>query len=214
MSGARRRGLLAFAAARGAAVVEDDYDTEYRWVDRPLEPLHRLDDTGRVIYVGTFSKTLSPSLRLGFMLVPESLVEQVVAVRSAIDVQPPHLVQAALAEFIVGGHYDRHLRRTRRVYRERRDIVCAFVGELHDAGLIDEPVLGDAGLHVTVRLRSGANEAAVHRTLGEQGVVVGNFNECWTTPSAPPGLILGFGLLDTTALPRALGKVRVALADL
>lgn len=212
MSGARRRELLAFAAARGAAIVEDDYDTEYRWVDRPLEPLHRLDNSGRVIYVGTFSKTLSPSLRVGFMLVPESLVEPMIAVRSAIDVQPPHLVQAALAEFIAGGHYDRHLRRTRRIYRKRREIMCTFLREIYNEGLIDEPVLGDAGLHVTVKLAGDVDEANIHRALATQGVVVGDFKQCWSTTTAPPGLILGFGLLDTVMLTQALEKVRDTLA--
>lgn len=192
-------------------ILEDDYDTEYRWVDRPLEPLHRLDNSGRVIYVGTFSKTLSPSLRVGFMLVPESLVEPMIAVRSAIDVQPPHLVQAALAEFVVGGHYDRHLRRTRRIYRERREIMCTFVREIYDDGLIDEPVLGDAGLHITITLASGVDEANIHRALAKQGLVVGDFKQCWTTQTPPPGLILGFGLLDTVMLARALSKIKSTL---
>lgn len=121
LSAARRRELLALATDRDMVLVEDDYDTEFRYVDRPLEPLHRLDTTGRVLYVGSFSKTLSPSLRLGFLAASPAMVRALTAVRSVTDTQPPHLTQAALAAFILSGQFERHLRRTRRTYRTRRD---------------------------------------------------------------------------------------------
>lgn len=113
MSMARRRELLRFAEDHDVAIIEDDYDSEYRHSDRPLEPLHRLDAHGRVIYVGTFSKTLSPSLRLGFIVLPQSLVSHAIALRSLIDWQPPVTLQATLLRFIVDGRLDRYLRRTR-----------------------------------------------------------------------------------------------------
>ena len=114
MSLTRRRALLAFAEEHDVAVIEDDYDSEHRHSDRPLEPLHRLDRAGRVLYVGTFAKNLAASLRLGFLVVPGSLVEAVTAWRELIDVQPPGLTQQALHRFITEGRLERHLRRTRR----------------------------------------------------------------------------------------------------
>ncbi len=113
LSMARRRELL----ARDLLVIEDDYDTEHRYVDRPLEPLQRLDVTDRVVYVGSFSKTLTPSLRIGFVVAPARLAERLVTTRAAIDTQPAHLTQAALAEFLTSGGFERHLRRSRRAYR-------------------------------------------------------------------------------------------------
>jgi DNA-binding transcriptional MocR family regulator len=147
MSMARRRELLHFAEDHNVAIFEDDY--EYRHSDRPLEPLHRLDVHGRVIYVGTFSKTLSPSLRLGFVVLPESLVSHAIDLRSLIDWQPPATLQATLLRFIVDGHLDRHPRRTRKVYSERHQIVGDFVGEGVEAGLLIAPNPSHAGLHVT-----------------------------------------------------------------
>ncbi len=127
MSMSRRRELLALAERQDLAVIEDDYDSEYRHVDRPLEPLYRLDRSGRVIYVGTFSKTLSPSLRLGFVVLPESLVDAAVNLRELMDWQPPAGLQVALLRLIADGLLDRHLRRTRKVYSERHHLVARFV---------------------------------------------------------------------------------------
>ena len=139
MSMARRRELLHFADDHNLAIIEDDYDSEYRHSDRPLEPLHRLDTQGRVIYVGTFSKTLSPSLRLGFVALPHSLVSHAIALRSLIDWQPPVTVQETLLPFIVDGQLDRHLRRTRKVYTERHQMVTELVHEGAEAGLLVSP---------------------------------------------------------------------------
>src|SRR4029079_7315543 len=106
MSLSRRRALLTVGERHGVAIIEDDYDSEYRYDDRPLEPLHALDRSGRVIYLGTFSKTLSPSLRLGFAVFPESLVPASIAMRELLDVQPPVINQQAMVRFIHEGHLD------------------------------------------------------------------------------------------------------------
>ena len=119
MSLPRRRALLDFAERHGVAIIEDDYDSEYRYDDRPLEPLHALDRSGRVIYLGTFSKTLSPSLRLGFAIFPESLVPASIAMRELLDWQPPVINQQAMVRFIGDGHLERHLKRSRKIYRPR-----------------------------------------------------------------------------------------------
>src|SRR5690606_25758326 len=116
LSLARRQALLELANRHEIAIVEDDYDSEYRHSDRPLEPLHRLDGGLRVLYVGTFSKTLSPALRLGFLVLPRSLTPAAVKIAELTGSYPPAADQRAMYHFIVEGHLERHLRKARRVY--------------------------------------------------------------------------------------------------
>src|SRR5262249_49552473 len=121
MTLARRLALLKWASAAGAWIVEDDYDSEFRYGTRPIPCLHGLHPDGRVIYAASFSKTLCPALRLGFLLVPKDLRDRFVAARRSADFSPPWLEQAALADFIADGHFERHLRRMRAAYHERLD---------------------------------------------------------------------------------------------
>jgi GntR family transcriptional regulator/MocR family aminotransferase len=213
MSMARRRELLHFAEDHNVAIIEDDYDSEYRHADRPLEPVHRLDRHGRVIYVGTFSKTLSPSLRLGFIVLPQSLVAPATALRSLIDWQPPATLQATLLRFIVDGHLDRYLRRTRKIYSERHQIVTNFVREAVDAQLLIAPNPSHAGLHITALLPTGTNEGTVRESARAAGIALGNHAQCWQRPDPAPGLIIGFGAIPTTRLPDALAALREVLAS-
>jgi GntR family transcriptional regulator/MocR family aminotransferase len=212
MSMARRRELLRFAENNDVAVIEDDYDSEYRHSDRPLEPLHRLDLHGRVIYVGSFSKTLSPSLRLGFIVLPQSLISAAITLRSLIDWQPPITLQATLLRFIVDGHLDRYLRRTRKIYSERHQIVTDFVRETVDARLLIAPHPSYAGLHVTALLPAGTDEASVREAARDEGIALGNHAQCWQRPDPPAGLIIGFGAIPTTRLPTALATLQSVLA--
>src|SRR5690606_830300 len=145
----RRLALLDVARRRGALVVEDDYDSELRYVDRPLEPLFRLDRAGVVAYVGTFSKVLSPALRLGFAVLPHALVDDVVALRRLVDWAPAGTEQLALRELITHGLLDRHLRRARRVYAGRHRQVVAALQRLAASGAVAPPA-SNAGLHVGV----------------------------------------------------------------
>jgi GntR family transcriptional regulator/MocR family aminotransferase len=211
MSLSRRRALLDFAEAHDAAVIEDDYDSEHRHSDRPLEPLFRLDRSGRVLYVGTFAKNLAASLRLGFLVLPGSLVEAVIAWRELIDVQPPGLTQQALHRFITEGRLERHLRRTRRVYRERHDLVRTTVGEWVDDGLVGPGPQNHAGLHVSALLPDGGTEAAVHAAARKEQVALSSYGECVTLPTTPAGLLVGFGLTPVERLPDALAALRRAL---
>lgn len=212
MSAARRRQLLLLAAARDIAVIEDDYDTEFRHVDRPLEPLHRLDPAGRVIYVGSFSKSLSPSLRLGFLVVPESLREAILSTRRVVDTQPPHLVQAAMATFLREGFFDRHLRRTRRIYSERHAVVMVGVRDLERRGLIEPVYSSNAGLHVTVSLHENCDAANVVARMRQRGVVMETTEDSWMdTPK--PGLVIGFGLATGDQLNDALTYLRKELTS-
>ena len=213
MSLRRRRALLTFAERHGVAIIEDDYDSEYRYDDRPLEPLHALDRSGRVIYLGTFSKTLSPSLRLGFAVFPESLVAVSIAMRELLDWQPPVVNQQAMVRFIGDGHLERHLRRCRKIYRPRHDMVTQFVREQAAAGRLQGVAENHAGLHVTVQLPGGVDELAVRTRAVSEGVALGDYREYWADPArAPAGLLIGFGSITTDELPEALASLDRALS--
>ena len=122
MSAARRLQLLHWARQAGSWIMEDDYDSEYRFESKPIASLQGLDDTSRVIYIGTFSKVLFPSLRVGYLVIPGDLVDHFLGMRHAMDVSPPHLFQAVLADFIAEGHFSRHVRRMRALYGEQQEI--------------------------------------------------------------------------------------------
>lgn len=211
MSPSRRRALLDLAARQRAVVIEDDYDTEFRHLDRPFEPIQRLDRDGRVVYVGTFSKTLSPSLRIGFLVAPEALVDELAAVRQLTDAQPPHLTQAALGEFILGGGFERHLRRVRRAVAPRHALVVDRIAALHADGLIPEPYPAHAGLHALLELLPGTDAAAVAARLAASGVVLDTTDDWWVRRARRPGLLVGFGLAGVDDLQRAFSEMRAEL---
>lgn len=214
MSLDRRRALLEFAERHGVAIIEDDYDSEYRYDERPLEPLHALDRSGRVIYLGTFSKTLSPSLRLGFAVLPGGLAEASVDLRELLDWQPSVLNQQALARFIVDGDLDRHLRRARKVYRPRHQLVTSFVAGQAARGRLIEIAENHAGLHVTVHLPNDVDENAVREGGLERGLALGDYRSYWGDPArAPAGLVIGYGCIDTERIPAALDALDAALTS-
>src|ERR1700689_5196440 len=124
MSASRRLQLLEWAHSSSAWIVEDDYDSEYSYESMPVASMQGLDPSARVIYIGTFSKVLFPSLRLGYLVIPPALVGRFLAVRQTNDLSPSHLYQAALADFITGGHFTRHVRKTRQLYAERRNALA------------------------------------------------------------------------------------------
>lgn len=149
LSLARRLELLAWARAKQAVVIEDDYDSEFRYVGAPLPSLQGLGDASRVVYLGTFSLALFPDLRLGYLVLPPALVEPFLRAKWHADRHTAHLEQAALADFIREGHLERHIRRMRRVYKRRRD---ALLDAIHRHFGERATVVGDAaGLHVVVR---------------------------------------------------------------
>ncbi|RIQ23853.1 aminotransferase-like domain-containing protein, partial [Jiangella rhizosphaerae] len=210
MSPRRRLDLLAWAGAHDAAVVEDDYDSEYRFADRPLEPLHALDAGGRVVYVGTFSKTLLPGLRLGFAVVPPSLRSAVRAARRLADGHGPVATEAALARFMDEGLLARHIRRTAKVYARRRSALLAgLAGEL--APYV-ETVPSAAGLHVCALLRSGdrAVADAVAARARAAGVAVETLAAYRAEPGGPAGLVLGYGAIEADEVPVGLTALAAA----
>jgi GntR family transcriptional regulator / MocR family aminotransferase len=210
MSMPRRRALLAWAERHDAAVIEDDYDTEYRYVDRPLEPLQALDRGGRVVYVGSFSKTFSPAVRLGFALVPPPLAEPIAALRQLIDWHPPTVIQTALASFIDDGLLDQHIRRGRRIYAERHHLLTRELsGPLAGHLTAHTP---NAGLHVAALLRNGLGEDEVIPAAAGHGIGMMGLQHFFHASPARQGLLLGFGAISTTDLPAALGALGGILA--
>lgn len=188
----RRLALLRWATAHDAAIVEDDYDSHIRYASRPLEPLQRLDTEGRVVYLGTFSKVLSPSLRLGFVVAPRSILEALADVRHAVDWCPPWPNQAALSQFIGGGHLDRHIVKATRHYRARRDQVLR---RLAAAPVPVQALSASAGLHIAALVDADDNtdDRELHDASVAEDVVVGSLRRCYAFTPPPGGLLLGFG---------------------
>jgi GntR family transcriptional regulator/MocR family aminotransferase len=190
MSLPRRVALLAWARAANAWVIEDDYDSEFRYGRQPVACLHGLDSDGRVIYVGTFSKSLFPALRLGFLVVPAHLHDAMVGARRASDIHTATLEQAALADFMISGHYERHLRRMRSEYRARLEAFVDAAGRQCGGALRLRPV--STGLHAVADV--DAPDAVVFREAMARGVEVMPLSAYCADRRARPanGLVLGF----------------------
>ena len=210
MSLRRRRALLEWARRAGAWILEDDYDSEYRYTGRPLASLQGLDTDGRVVYVGTLSKVLFPSLRLGFVVVPPVLVEPFERARALLDRQSPTLDQAALAEFMADGHLARHIRRMRSLYAARHTTLLEL-GQRHLAGLLEvEPA--EAGLHVLGWLPEGLDDCAVSSLARAAGLETPALSAYYLGPRPRRGaLLLGFSAFDADQLARAVGQLATLL---
>jgi GntR family transcriptional regulator / MocR family aminotransferase len=211
MSASRRLQLLDWAQSSGSWIIEDDYDSEYRYQDMPVASLQGLDRNSRVIYIGTFSKTLFPSLRLGYVVIPLDLVDRFVAVRHAMDVYPAPLYQAVLTDFINEGHFSRHIRRTRLLYSERRRILVDSLNR--EFGSSVEMLGGEAGMHLVMRLPKGMNDREISERAAHQNL--------WLWPLSPNyigkvrrhGLILGFGSAAASEIPHAVCRLRSVLSS-
>ena len=191
MSAARRLALIDWARRHDAWIVEDDYDSEYRFVSRPLGALQGMDRNGRVLYVGTFSKVLFPALRVGYLVVPPALLERAVVAREAMDLFPPTLYQLALADFLREGHFVRHLRRMHTLYVRRRQALLDGL-ERHCHGLV-EVHNADAGLHLSTLLPRGVSDVEVVRRMAEQRLTATALSTCYLGGDRRNGLLLGFG---------------------
>jgi GntR family transcriptional regulator/MocR family aminotransferase len=205
MSASRRLQLLDWAESNDSWIIEDDYDSEYRYEGMPVTSLQGLDRNSRVVYIGTFSKVLFPSLRLGYVVVPEDLVERLLAARFALDIGPATFHQAVLADFIGEGHFARHIRRMRSVYAERRN---ALIENLHDHfGSVVEMTGAEAGLHLSVVLNGTPDREVCARGAREKLwlVPLSNF---YLGKAAQQGFILGFGSTSVQEMPAAVHKLR------
>lgn len=199
LSLARRRALLAHAARHGTAIVEDDYDSEFRLARRPLETLHGLDRAGRVVYVGTFSKSLLPALRTGYLVAPASLRDALLAARQLGDGYGPVHVQAALARFIDDGLLARHVRRASAVYAERHAILLDAL-----AGLPLEPVPSAAGLHVAAFFDGDAR--AVAARARRRSVALDALADYAVSPYRA-GFVFGYGAAVTSSIRPGIEKL-------
>lgn len=197
MSLERRLALVDWAAAARALVLEDDYDSEYRYDGRPIAAIQGLDRAGRVLYVGTFTKMLYPSLRLAYLIVPDALVDAFVAARRLVDGHPPVLMQAVVADFMEGGHLVAHLRAMRTLYGERRAVLVeALRREVGGAGRLGP---SDAGLHVTLHLE-GAPDREVRARALALGVDAATLSAQAIRPGSVNGLILGDAALSPAVI--------------
>ena len=214
MSLPRRLAIIDWASRRDGWVLEDDYDSEFRYRGRPLASLQGLDRGGRVIYAGSFSKVMFPSLRLGYLVVPEHLIGVFRAVRSALDDHASLIAQPALARFIDDGHFAAHIRRMRRLYAARQEALLE-AGRRHLSGLLDLAP-DDAGLHLVARLTSDTaarmDDREAARRAAEAGVAAGALSAYRIRAPQPPGLVLGYAAVGEAEIAEAAAALGAALA--
>jgi GntR family transcriptional regulator/MocR family aminotransferase len=202
----RRAALIEWAARTGAIVLEDDYDAEYRYDRAPVGAVQGLGPE-LVVYAGSVSKTLAPGLRLGWLVAPERLAGDVVSAKASDDLGTPVVEQLALADFLERGELDRHLRRTRTIYRARRDaLVAALAEELPDC----RPAGVAAGLHLVVHLPPDADEPAVLERARSRDMGLYGLSEHRIEPG-PPALLLGYGRIAEAAIAPAVAELAAAV---
>jgi GntR family transcriptional regulator/MocR family aminotransferase len=208
MSLPRRLALLAWAERCDAAIIEDDYDSEFRFAGRPIEPLQTLDRAGRVVYVGSFSKTMLPTLRLGFIIIPSSLRDAMHRAKFVSDWHTSQLAQATLARFIDEGLFAQHVRKMNTVYRARRELITETL--TRDFAEYLELVRSAAGLHLAARARAASPEriADVASRAFDAGVAVQELAKFAVDARSAPGLVLGYGAIPIGRIEEGLRRLR------
>jgi GntR family transcriptional regulator/MocR family aminotransferase len=207
----RRFALLALCR-QGTVLIEDDYDSEFRFVGRPLPAMKGMPGAESVFLLGTFNKTLFPALRLGYMVVPDAWMEKLLALRYRIDRYPPTLSQQILTRFIDDGHYGRHLRRMRQLYGERRTILAQEVGR-YLGGILQLPSI-DAGLNTPAYLLGKTDSARASQLAAGQGVEAWPIDRYVIQRRDLRALMLGFASFDEHQIrngARALARALAAL---
>ncbi len=206
MSASRRFQLLDWAQNTGSWIIEDDYDSEYRYESSPIASLQGIDANARVIYIGTFSKVLFPSLRMGYLVIPSDLVDVFLATRRAMDLAPPNFFQEVLADFIGEGHFGRHVRRMRVLYHERRDALAASIGK--ELGSVVEVLGSEAGMHLTLSLQDRAGDVRIAERASSQNLWIWPLSLQYLGQGSRQGFVLGFGSTTIEEIPRAVRKLR------
>jgi len=216
LSAPRRQQLLAWARRTGAYVIEDDYDAEYRYDVRPIRPLQTLDHDANVIYLGTFSKTLSPLLRVGYLVVPSALVDAFAAAKRLADRHSPMAAQLALAELIASGAYERHARKARRRNAERRAALLDALLKSFDSAITVEG--SDAGLHVVVWFNDIARdqEQMIVERARRAGVGIHPISPLYADAAERgrrrnAGIVLGYAALEERSIRRGVALLREVL---
>jgi GntR family transcriptional regulator/MocR family aminotransferase len=202
LSAARRAALMEFAARNNAAIIEDDYDSEFLHGGSPLDALQTLDRSNCVFYVGTFSKSMFPELRLGFVVVPPWALSALTLAKQLCDGHPPLIPQLALADFISEGHLARHVRRMRRVYSKRYLMLSRSIEERLQGRL--EPYPARAGVHLAARADKDFDEQALVRKAGENGIRVEDIGRYAFGPACQRGLVFGFGMIEAGDIDPAI----------
>ncbi|RMG99433.1 MAG: PLP-dependent aminotransferase family protein [Chloroflexi bacterium] len=205
MPARRRLALLAWARKHGALVLEDDYDGELRYDGRPWAALQGLDEEGRVVYLGTFSKVLFPALRLAYVVLPLSLVRPFVAAKGLVDRGAPTLTQAAVADFIAEGYFERHLRHLRVAYGRRRTVLVSALRRYLGTAVRFAPV--HAGLHVMLYLPEWLEETAVISAAAQVGVGIYPGAPYHLQPDPPPSILLGFSGLSENEIEEGIRRL-------
>jgi len=207
MSPERRAALLDWARDHDGLIIEDDYDAEHRYDNSPVGALHGLAPD-RVVSAGTASKTLAPGLRLGWMIAPGELAEQLAQRKFDADRGSPVIEQLAFAEFLTRGEFDRHLRKMRPLYRRRRDVM---LNALHTQLPELDPIGISAGLHVFCWLPPGIPEADVVSQAASAGLIVYGASQYSVRGDGPGGLVIGYGTVDAEAIVDGVGMLREAI---
>lgn len=202
----RRLALLEWARRKNAVIVEDDYDGEFRYQEQPLESLQGLDTEGRIVYIGTFSRTVFPALRIGYLIVPKSLAPAFTAAKWLNDLHSATLEQETLAEFITSGMYERHLRRLRLRNTARReallDSIHTYLGERVE-------VTGDgSGAHVVLWPRKPVSEDTVIAHAAARGVGIYGISHCFLSRPSRAGFMLGYACMNTEEIRESIRLLR------
>ncbi|RKX75290.1 MAG: PLP-dependent aminotransferase family protein [Spirochaetes bacterium] len=207
----RRLQLINWAEENSAWIIEDDYDSEFRYGGPPVMSLQGIDRSERVIYVGTFSKVLYPGLRLGYMVAPADLIEPIHAMRAHADRGSPLFEQIVLNDYIREGHFARHIRRMRKLYSERRlaliEAIKKHLGEMLE--LSD----GEAGLHIVARLPEGVDDEQLSMALRTRGYEVPCLSSYSILKPKVGGLLFGFTALEVSEMDDAISRIRPVLLD-
>lgn len=211
LSASRRKALVEFARQRGAVIVEDDYDGEFRYDRASLQALHSADAADVVFYVGTFSKCMLPALRLGFLVAPEWAMRTLVAAKNCSDWHCSTPVQLGVAGFIAQGHLARHVRKMRHVYRQRREALLTALAR--EVGQWLEPVPSFYGMHVAVTVRESVrlDLELVTETLASHHVKVHTATRYYLNQQGRPGLIFGYGVVGLPEITQGIGTLRKVL---
>jgi GntR family transcriptional regulator/MocR family aminotransferase len=209
MSLARRTALIDFAREHDAYIFEDDHNSEFRFTGPPLPCLQGLDNSGRVIYAGTMSKILYPSLRLGYILAPEQLVEPMIKIRAVMDQHSPAIDQATLARFLTEGYFLSHIKRMRKLYSDRREFFIEQFNKLLKEHFILQ--IPEAGLHFVAWLRRKGDLPIITRVCTEIGMRPSPLSSCFMKEQVNPALTFGFAAWSRAQIREGLAKFASAL---
>jgi GntR family transcriptional regulator/MocR family aminotransferase len=205
----RRLELIGWAAEAGTVIVEDDYDSEFRYCSRPIPALQGLDENDNVIYVGTFSKVLFPSLRVGYLVVPQSLARIFARARWLADRHTPTLEQCVLTDFINEGHLERHLRRMRMLYDRRRRVLFRALNQHFEDRVT---ILGEnAGMHLMVRLQTKLSDHEVVRRAKQAGVGIISARIYYLCDGRDDEFVLGYANLSERRIQEGIRRLAKAL---